>query len=92
VYYGSIQLVDVNRDGLTDVCGRSSNGTYCAFSAGNRFERKRQVVLYPEDFTDAQGWWNPSNGTTLSFGDLDGNARVDLCARGINGIVCTTGY
>jgi hypothetical protein len=91
-YYGSLRLVDINRDGLADVCGRSSNGTYCALSMGNRFERKRQVILETEDMTDSTGWGNPSNGSTLTFGDLDGNARIDLCARANAGIVCTTGY
>jgi hypothetical protein len=91
-YYGSIRMVDLNHDGFADVCGRSSNGTYCAFSMGNRFDRKHQVILKTEDLTDTSGWWDPSNGSTLTFGDLNGDSRVDLCARGIDGIVCTTGY
>jgi hypothetical protein len=88
-YYGSIRLVDVNRDGLADVCGRGPLGVYCAFSNGTHFEAKRLVL---PDLNNSAGWGTDNTGGTLSFGDLNGNKRMDLCARGINGVVCSEGY
>ncbi|HEY0189470.1 MAG TPA: hypothetical protein VGC42_00015, partial [Kofleriaceae bacterium] len=61
-YYGSIRLVDLNRDGFADVCGRTPAGLACAFSTGSSFERARLVA--PLDFTDAQGWSDPAFGST----------------------------
>jgi hypothetical protein len=88
--YRSIRLVDINRDGMADVCGRSANGIVCALSTGTAFESKRNVM--PFLFTDAQGWNAEQYGSTLSFGNLDSDARVDLCARGIAGMWCSEGY
>lgn len=89
-YYASIKLVDINRDGFADVCGRGPSGLYCAFSVGNSFDRKRLVLR--EDFTDSLGWGVPNKGATISFGDLDGDSRVDVCGRGYWGVVCAEGY
>jgi hypothetical protein len=88
-YYGSIRLVDVNRDGMADVCGRAPDGVYCAFSTGTSFEPKRRVQL---DLYDLAGWGQPSTGGTLTFGDLNGNKSIDLCVRGFNGVACAEGY
>jgi hypothetical protein len=88
-YYGSIKLVDINRDGFADVCGRGGSGIYCAFSVGNGFEPKRLVL--GEDFLDP-GWQTPDKGSTITFGDLDGDQRVDVCGRSYWGIVCGEGY
>lgn len=89
-YYDSIKLVDINRDGFADVCGRGPDGIYCAFSTGTAFEPAKLVEPY--DFTDALGWSTPSSGSTITFGDLDGDQRVDVCGRGYYGVVCAEGY
>src|SRR6185503_1879920 len=89
-YHASIQLVDVNRDGLADLCARGPLGLYCALSTGTSFEHRR--LVFPADFTDALGWANPIYGATVRFGDLDGDARVDVCGRGFYGVVCAEGY
>jgi hypothetical protein len=87
--YRSIRLVDINRDGFADVCGRGTYGIYCALSTGTAFEAKRNIM--PFDFGDAQLWNSEQYGSTFSFGDLDGDKRVDLCARGIEGMWCSEG-
>ncbi|HET7500021.1 MAG TPA: hypothetical protein VFK02_03435 [Kofleriaceae bacterium] len=87
--YRSIRLVDINRDGLTDVCGRDVGGIWCALSTGSAFESKRAVVS--TSFTDSAGWNAEAYGSTLSFGRLDGNDRIDMCARGMEGIWCSEG-
>jgi hypothetical protein len=86
--YRSIRLVDVNRDGLADVCGRGADGIYCALSTGTAFTAKRNVM--PFLFDDAGGWNAEYYGATLMFGRLDGDARVDLCARGLAGVWCSS--
>ena len=78
--YRSLQLIDVNRDGLADACGRGARGLYCAFSTGTAFERKRLVA------PDALG------GATLAWGDLDGDARLDACALAADGVWCASAY
>jgi hypothetical protein len=88
-YYDSIRLVDVNRDGFADACGRGPQGIYCALSTGTSFERKKLVA---PDVTDVGGWGAANTGGTLSFGDLNASARVDACLRGNAGIYCTEGY
>jgi hypothetical protein len=89
-YFGSIQLVDINRDGFADVCGRGWDGIWCALSTGNGFERKKLVE--PSGFTDLLGWGVPARGSTIRFGDLDGDARVDVCGRDAGGVMCAAGY
>jgi hypothetical protein len=42
--------------------------------------------------SDAFGWGSEATGGTLSFGDLNDNERIDLCARGIGGVYCSEGY
>ena len=89
-YFGSIQLVDINRDGFADACGRGWDGIWCALSTGVGFERRKLVE--PFGFTDALGWAAPARGSTLRFGDLDGDARLDVCGRDGSGVVCAEGY
>lgn len=88
-YYNSIRLVDINRDGFVDVCGRGPQGVYCALSTGTSFEAKRQLEL---DLTDTTGWEFPDTGGTITFGDLDGDQRVDMCMRGYAGLYCEKAY
>jgi hypothetical protein len=35
--FGSIQLGDINEDGMADVCGRGAQGLVCAVSTGRAF-------------------------------------------------------
>jgi len=88
-YYDSIRLIDINRDGFADVCGRGPLGVYCALSTGTAFEQKRLVDL---DLADVDGWNESDTGGTLTFGDLDGDARVEMCARGFGGLYCKSAY
>jgi hypothetical protein len=88
-YYRSLRLVDINRDGYADLCGRSANGVVCSLSTATAFEERRLVL--PEDFTDFLGWDLDSSGSTLSFGVLDDDERIEVCGRGFFGIVCGAG-
>ncbi len=88
--YRSFRLVDVNRDGLADACARGAGGIWCAFSTGTAFERKKLVI--PDEFTDERGWGAPAAGATITWGDLDGDARIDVCGRAAAGVTCASGY
>jgi hypothetical protein len=79
-YYSSIRLGDINGDGLADVCGRKSDGVWCAFSTGQAFAPARRVI--PADpFTDAS-YGAAANGGSLALIRLDDDSHLDLCLRG----------
>ena len=86
-YYNSIRLADVNGDSYPDVCGRGVWGIACGLN--NKSGGFSPVQLWiTSQFADAQGWSQPKYGTTVQFGDLNGDGKTDVCARGMNGIVC----
>ena len=89
-YYRTLQFVDINHDGLADLCGRGPGGIYCALSTGTGFEPRRNVL--PFDFTDTLGWQPDSTGSTITFGQLDGGTRTWVCGRGNAGVICAKGY
>jgi MYXO-CTERM domain-containing protein len=83
-YYATIQLVDVNGDGLADVCGRSATGIVCEISNGTGFPTE---VKGP-GWSDATGWAAPEYESTIRYADIDGDGLADVCGRGQSGIVC----
>ncbi|MET0596057.1 MAG: FG-GAP-like repeat-containing protein, partial [Polyangiaceae bacterium] len=90
-YYGSIRLVDVNGDGKDDVCGRGVSGIECALNNGSGTFASTTTNWINTEFTDALGWNAPEHATTIQFGDIDGDGKVDVCGRGITGLSCALG-
>jgi LmbE family N-acetylglucosaminyl deacetylase len=88
-HYSSIRLTDVNGDRFADLCGRSSDGIVCALN--RRDGSFAPATLWVSEFSDALGWVPLEYGSTISFGDIDGDGRTDVCGRGISGILCATG-
>jgi hypothetical protein len=82
--WGTIQLVDLDHDGRSDLCGRNSLGMACHLSTGTGFG---EAILQP-DVTDARGWGDDDNAHTFRFGDLDGDGDLDLCGRANAREVC----
>jgi len=84
-YYGTIQFVDVDGDGKADVCGRGASGVVCELSDGKSFSKGE--VKGPA-WSDAENWASPEYESTIRFGDVDGDGRLDVCGRAAAGVVC----
>ncbi len=83
--YGSLRYGDLNRDGKADVCGRRSNGVYCALANNGSF---REWTRWTASFSDAAGFSPNQYGSTLQLGDINADGRADLCMRGPSGMMC----
>ena len=82
--YAANTTTDIDGDGRADVCARAANGILCALAIDGGFG---PAIPGPE-LSDAAGWTDLSNYATLRMGDLDGDGRADLCARGDDGVRC----
>lgn len=81
----SVRMADVDGDGRPDVCARDGVGVRCALATPTGFA---PATSWSSDLGDAAGWADPAYGATLALGDIDGDGRADLCARGPDGILC----
>ncbi len=86
-HWGTIEFPELNGDGMADICGRDSDGMYCAISNGfNGFEG---FSNWQEDFGDTQGWHtSESYWQTIQFIDLNADNNTDVCGRAATGIFC----
>ncbi|MEL6181054.1 MAG: hypothetical protein AAFS10_19000, partial [Myxococcota bacterium] len=93
--WGTLHFPDVNGDGLADVCGRSRNGIDCQVS-NDAYHNPRFVNVHGPGshqwttvFSDATGWGQSAhNWSTITYFDVDGDGRDDVCGRSNNGLVC----
>jgi peptidoglycan/xylan/chitin deacetylase (PgdA/CDA1 family) len=86
-YGTTIMYGNVNGLGKRDVCGRGSDGIYCALSDGTGHFTNR--TRWTTEFADLQGWdVNESYYGSLRLADLNGDGKADLCGRGAAGIRC----
>src|SRR5690554_69018 len=83
-YWSSIRLADLNNDGRADLCGRDAEGVKCHLSEGDGFGPE---IAGPA-LTDASGWHDYSNYSTLRLADVDGDKYLDLCIRANAGMRC----
>jgi len=85
-YWATIQYADIDGDGKKDVCGRAQNGIVCRRSTGTTFG---PVELWGPGFEDAGGWAGNQNlWGTITFPDINGDGRADVCGRGNAGVYC----
>jgi len=65
-HFSTLQFVDLNSDGRTDVCGREDDGIHCLFSNGSTFV-DAGIVTEPGDFShnDTRAWTDWSSSPTL---------------------------
>jgi hypothetical protein len=90
-YYSTLQLADVNGDGLADACGRGPDGVKCYKNQGSGFTGAPELLGHLTSFSDANGWSQPKHYSTLQFGNLNADAYMDVCGRGAGGIECYLG-
>ncbi len=80
--WSTIRMVDIDGDGLADLCGRSPDGFVCHLSTGDGFGS----ALEGPTLSDDSGWGDHSNAATILLADLDGDGDRDLLARANAGI------
>jgi uncharacterized protein (TIGR03382 family) len=83
-YWSTLRLADFDGDGRDDLCARFQSGLRCLRSTDEGFEEPVTIAA----LSDANGWADPTNYTTLRVGDVLGNGRQDFCARANAGMVC----
>ncbi len=84
-YWRTIQYPDVDGDGIADVCGRGYAGIYCSTGKSGFTDGK----LWLAQFSNPAGWAGAAHyWQTITFADVDGDGRKDVCGRASNGIYC----
>ena len=85
-YWQTLQYADVNGDKRADVCGRGTDGVYCALSTGTGFGA---TTKWGYGYADATSWGlHAYYWQTIRFPDLNGDGMADVCGRGGAGLVC----
>jgi hypothetical protein len=75
--YGTIRTGDVNGDGKDDLCSRAPSGMSCWLSDGAGFPKQ----IAGPGWTNASGWGEVSQWSTIRLADVNGDGKADLCAR-----------
>jgi hypothetical protein len=91
--YATIRIVDLNKDGLDDICGRGIDGIWCQLSDGTDFGNtvERKATLWTTFFGDAADWdTDPSLWKTIRYVDINNDNMTEVCGRGIAGVYCQT--
>jgi hypothetical protein len=83
-YYSTIQMADINGDGLADVCGRGAAGVSCWLSNGSGFPTQ---ITGPA-LSDASSWDKGIYDVTLQMADVNDDGLADLCGRDASGWSC----
>ena len=82
--FGSVRLADLDGDGRQDLCAREADGLRCYRATGRGFEERWRL----DGLSDEAGFEDVRHWGSLSFGDLDGDGRADVCARAADGVRC----
>ncbi|TNF32075.1 MAG: hypothetical protein EP329_11250, partial [Deltaproteobacteria bacterium] len=84
--YDAAGSTDIDGDGLGDVCARAAAGLRC------RLTGTTALTTGPSgpdpELGDSLGWDAPEYYTTFHFGDVTGDGKADVCARGSSGMRC----
>jgi MYXO-CTERM domain-containing protein len=85
-YFTTMRLADVTGDGRDDVCIRTKNRFICEPFDGDGFGPQ----IDGPQFDDARKWDRPDRYGTIRMADVNGDARMDVCARTKNDFRCWT--
>lgn len=85
-YGTTVQLADVNGDGIADACGRNAAGIACALAPAGGGSLG-PLAQWSSDFGDAT-FGGAAYYPSLRFGDIDGDGFADVCGRASAGIAC----
>ena len=80
-FFSALELVDVDGDRRSDVCGYSTGSVQCALSRGGDFASPAKWAELSLSLLDVRP-------ETLRFGDLNGDGRADLCLLDTDGLYC----
>jgi hypothetical protein len=72
----TMQLMDLNRDGLDDLIVRGANQVQCALSNGAGFGAVGACSTEGGQFSNGQGWGNPEYASTFAAAHINGPALV----------------
>lgn len=86
IYYSTLRLADVDGDGLLDVCGRGYYGIVCSLGNGDGTFRAPQ--LWTHYFSNDQGWSPIQFAASITFGDVNGDGKADVCGTNNTGTYC----
>ena len=84
--YDTIQFVDINTDGKSDLVFRSDAGMRVFQSTGSSFR-----LVGSSTVCASSRQCDSDNYRTIQYPDINGDARPDLCYRGDTGIRCYLG-
>jgi hypothetical protein len=87
-YHGTLRMADVDGDGRDDLCARSASDFRCYPSIDTPDGQGFGDPWTLPDLANANGWDAASRYGTIRMADIDGDNRVDLCARAAEGMQC----
>jgi len=88
--YSTIRLADIDGDGRAELVARSKNGlvVYHWNTTTATWDRVDHTsASNPGFLSDASGWSQPQYYSTLQFADVNGDGKMELVARGTNGML-----
>lgn len=87
-YGTTIQMYDLDGDGLADLCGRGGLGIYCVRSNGAAFFDFR---LWTTTFSNVDGGSDAQTYGSIRLGDVNGDGLGDVCGHRAGGVHCLLG-
>ena len=83
-YYSTIRFADIDGDGRDDMCARFKDGFRCYPSLASGWGKAITLTT----LSDKNGWGKPEYYSTIRMADINGDGKVDVCARGSKGFLC----